>query len=112
VNKANLATRFPNVYAVGDVTSAPVPKAGVFAESAGRAVAEHLVATIRNSGTPTPYDGAGSCYIEFGEHRVARVDADFLTGPSVTAPFTAPSLEGAEQKKEFASTRRERWFRG
>jgi sulfide:quinone oxidoreductase len=112
VNKANLATRFPNVYAVGDVTSAPVPKAGVFAESAGRAVAEHLIATIRNSGTPTPYDGAGSCYIEFGEHRVGRVDADFLTGPSVTAPFTAPSLEGAEQKKEFASTRRERWFRG
>ena len=31
VDKANLATRFPQVYAVGDVTSAPVPKAGVFA---------------------------------------------------------------------------------
>ncbi|MGB2695046.1 MAG: FAD/NAD(P)-binding oxidoreductase [Dehalococcoidia bacterium] len=110
VDKTNLATRFPNVYAVGDVTSAPVPKAGVFAESAGRAVAEHLIAALHDSGTPTPYDGAGSCYIEFGDHKVGRVDADFLTGPSPTAPFYGPSLEKAEEKKEFASTRRQRWF--
>ena len=111
VNKSNLATQFPDVYAVGDVTSAPVPKAGVFAESAARAVGEHLVATIRGEGTPTPYDGAGSCYIEFGEHRVGRVDADFLTGPSVTAPFTDPSLEGAAQKNEFGAFRRQWWFK-
>lgn len=111
VNKANLATRFPNVYAVGDVTSAPVPKAGVFSESAARAVAEHLIAEISGEGTPTPYDGAGSCYIEFGEHKVGRVDADFLTGPSVSAPFFGPSLDGAEQKAQFRDTRREWWFK-
>jgi sulfide:quinone oxidoreductase len=110
VDKANLATRFPNVYAVGDVTSAPVPKAGIFAESAARAVAEHLIVKLRNQGTAKPYDGAGSCFIEFGDHKVGRVDADFLTGPSVVAPFTEASLEGAEEKKEFASTRRQRWF--
>jgi sulfide:quinone oxidoreductase len=110
VDKANLATRFPNVFAVGDVTSAPVPKAGIFAESAGRAVADHLIASIRGRGTPKPYDGAGSCYIEFGNHTVGRVDADFLTGPSVVAPYTDASLMGAEQKKEFAAERRERWF--
>ena len=112
VDKANLSTRFPNVYAVGDVTSAPVPKAGIFAESAARAVAEHLIVRLRNEGTATPYDGAGSCYIEFGDHRVGRVDADFLTGPSVVAPFTGPSLETAAEKGEFASSRRERWFGG
>ena len=110
VEKTNLATRFPNVYAVGDVTSAPVPKAGVFAESAGRAVAEHLIAELRGGGSPTPYDGAGTCYIEFGDHTVGRVDADFLTGPSVTAPFYGPSLEKAEEKKEYAAVRRRRWF--
>jgi sulfide:quinone oxidoreductase len=112
VDKATLATRFPDVYAVGDVTSAPVPKAGVFAESAGRAVAEHLIVRLRRKGTATPYDGAGSCYIEFGDQRVGRVDADFLTGPSVTAPFYGPSLEGAREKAEFGSTRRRRWFTG
>ena len=110
VDKANLSTRFPDVYAVGDVTSAPVPKAGIFAESAARAVAEHLIVRLRNEGSATPYDGAGSCFIEFGDHKVGRVDADFLTGPSVVAPFTEASLEGAEEKKEFASSRRVRWF--
>jgi sulfide:quinone oxidoreductase len=110
VDKANLSTRFPDVYAVGDVTSAPVPKAGIFAESAARAVAEHLIVRLRNEGTAKPYDGAGSCFIEFGDHKVGRVDVDFLTGPSVVAPFTEASLEGAEEKKEFASTRRARWF--
>jgi sulfide:quinone oxidoreductase len=112
VDKANLSTRFPGVYAVGDVTSAPVPKAGIFAESAARAVAEHLIVKLRNEGTATPYDGAGSCFIEFGDRRVGRVDADFVTGPSVVAPFTGPSLETAAEKAEFASSRRERWFGG
>jgi sulfide:quinone oxidoreductase len=110
VDKANLATRFPNVYAVGDVTSAPVPKAGVFAESAARAVAEHLIAQLRAGAPPKPYDGAGSCYIEFGDHKVGRVDADFLTGPSPAGPFYGPSLETADEKREFAVTRRVRWF--
>ncbi len=110
VNKANLATRYPGVYAVGDVTSAPAPKAGIFAESAARAVAEHLIVQIRKSGKATPYDGAGACYIQFDEHSVGRVDANFLSGPSVTGPYTAASPMGLEQKKEFAATRRQRWF--
>jgi sulfide:quinone oxidoreductase len=112
VDKANLSTRFPDVYAVGDVTSAPVPKAGIFAESAARAVAEHLTVRMREEGTARPYDGAGACFIEFGDHKVGRVDVDFLTGPSVTAPYTAASLQGAEEKKEFAASRRRFWFAG
>ena len=110
VDRANLSTRFPNVYAVGDVTSAPVPKAGIFAESAARAVAEHLIVSLRNEGTAKPYDGAGSCFIEFGDRTVGRVDVDFLTGPSVVAPFTAPTLQTAAEKGEFASSRRALWF--
>ncbi len=112
VDKTNLSTRFPDVYAVGDVTSAPVPKAGIFAESAGRAVAEHLTVRLRQEGVARPYDGAGSCYIEFGDHKVGRVDVDFLTGPSVVAPFTEASVEVAEEKKEFAASRRRFWFSG
>lgn len=112
VDKASLLTRFPDVYAIGDVTSAPVPKAGIFAESAARAVAEHLTVRLRRGGTARPYDGAGSCFIEFGDHTVGRVDVDFLTGPSVVAPFTEASLQGAEEKKEFAASRRRLWFGG
>jgi sulfide:quinone oxidoreductase len=112
VDRANLSTRFPDVYAIGDVTSAPVPKAGIFSESAARAVAEHLTVRLRDAGVATPYDGAGSCFIEFGDRKVGRVDVDFLTGPSVVAPFTEASLQGAAEKKEFAASRRRRWFDG
>jgi hypothetical protein len=41
---------------------------------------------------------------------VGRVDVDFLTGPAVTAPFTEASLQGAEEKNEFAASRRKFWF--
>ena len=44
VNPKNLETRFPGVYAVGDVTSVGTPKAGVFAEGAARIVAAEIIA--------------------------------------------------------------------
>ena len=109
VDRGTLATRFPDVYAVGDVTSVGVPKAGVFAEGAGAVVAERIIATIRGGEEPAPYGGVASCYVEFGDHLVGRVDADF-SGPTPTGPFAGPSLETAEEKKEFASSRRRRWF--
>ena len=36
VDRLTLETRYPGVYAIGDVTSVGTPKAGVFAEGAGR----------------------------------------------------------------------------
>jgi sulfide:quinone oxidoreductase len=56
------------------------------------------------------YEGAGSCYIEFGGGLVGKVEANFLGGPSPTARVVGPSLELAEDKKAFGSTRRQRWF--
>ena len=69
VDPGTLATRFPDVYAVGDVTSVGTAKAGVFAERAARVVADQLIARIRGEGEPPGYDGTGSCWIEFGEQR-------------------------------------------
>jgi sulfide:quinone oxidoreductase len=112
VDVRNLATRFPNVYALGDCADAPVPRAGVFAETAARAVADDIAAKIRGSGPAAPYDGRGSCYIEFGGGAVGKVDADFLSGPSPRAPFFGPSRELATEKDRFAATRRRRWFSG
>jgi len=110
VDPATLETRFPNVYAVGDVNSVGTPKAGVFAEGAARVVANHLIARIRGETGPGPYDGRGSCYIEFGDRKVGRVDVDFLTGPSPTGTFAEPSLMIAAEKDEFGASRRARWF--
>lgn len=113
VDPGTLATRFPGVYAVGDVTSVGTPKAGVFAEGAARVVADHLIAQVRGTPEPAGYDGTGSCYIEFGDHRVGRVDVDFFSTPGrPTGSFTAPSVETAEEKVEFGASRCARWFGG
>lgn len=111
VDAATLATRFPNVYAVGDVTSVGTPKAGVFSERAARVVADQLIASLRGESAPPGFDGTGSCYIEFGEGRVARVDVDFFSRPgSPLGVFVPPSPQTAEEKATFASSRRARWF--
>ena len=110
VDKTNLATRFPNVYAVGDVTALPMAKAGVFAEAAARVVADDIAAHLRGGVLEQPYQGAGTCYLEFGGGQVAMVEANFLGGPTPTARLLGPSLELAEHKAAFAATRRARWF--
>jgi sulfide:quinone oxidoreductase len=111
VDSRTLETSFPGVYAVGDVATVGVPKAGVFAEGQARAVAEALVARIRDGGAePAGYGGTGSCYVEFGAGRVGRVDVDFLSGPRPTGSYQAPSEELAAEKAEFGASRRARWF--
>jgi sulfide:quinone oxidoreductase len=111
VDPRTLATRFPGVYAVGDVTSVATPKAGVFAEGAARVVADHLIARIRGADAPAGYGGTGSCYVEFGGDEVGRVDVDFFSTPGhPTGTFVAPSAEMAAEKADFASSRRARWF--
>ena len=110
VDSATLRTRYDGVYAIGDVATAGVPKAGVFAEGAARIVAQHLIAELGHGEEPGRYLGQGSCFIEFGGGRVGRVDIDFLSGPERTGTFNAPSAELAAEKKEFGATRRARWF--
>ncbi len=110
VDPATLRTRFPGVYAVGDVATAGVPKAGVFAEGAGRIVAQALLAELRGAEPPDRHLGQGTCYIEFGHGRVASVDIDFLSGPERTGTFNPPSVELLAAKEEFGSSRRARWF--
>jgi len=110
VDFATLETRFPGVYAVGDVATAGVPKAGVFAEGAARIVAQTLIAELRGGERPGRHLGRGTCYIEFGEGRVGSVDIDFLSGPSRTGTFHAPSAALVAEKANFGSSRRARWF--
>jgi len=110
VNPETLETRFPGVYAVGDVATIGVPKAGVFSEGAARVVAASLIARLRGGEQPGAYDGLGSCYIEFGGGRVGRVDVDFLSGPKPTGTFHEPSEALVAEKHHFGSSRSARWF--
>jgi sulfide:quinone oxidoreductase len=110
VDSATLKTRFPGVYALGDVATAGVPKAGVFAEGAARVVAQTIIAELYGGEPPERHLGRGTCYIEFGQGRIGSVDIDFLSGPSKTGTFNAPSAALMAEKERFGSSRRARWF--
>jgi sulfide:quinone oxidoreductase len=110
VEPRTLQTRWPGVYAVGDVAQVGVPKAGVFAEGAAKIVAEQLIARARDGDSNAVYEGRGSCYIEFGAGRVGRVDVDFLSGPKPTGTYREPSVALVAEKDLFGSSRRARWF--
>jgi sulfide:quinone oxidoreductase len=81
VDQATLKTKFPGVYAFGDVADVGVPKAGMFAEGEANAAAKSAIAEIRKGTGAGPYDGRASCYVEFGSGLVGRTDMDFLSGP-------------------------------
>jgi sulfide:quinone oxidoreductase len=110
VDAHTLETRFPGVYAVGDVTSVGTPKAGVFAEGQARVVASSIIASLSPQHVSTEYDGRGVCYLEFGGDRVARVEVTFTQGAAPSGFFEEPSQALAEQKDEFGSSRVRRWF--
>jgi len=110
VNPANLKTRFPGVYAVGDVTATGVPKAGMFAESAARVAALSIIAEIRGGAGPPAYDGTGSCYVEYGSGVVGRVDMNFLSGPYPRGTYVGASAAILEEKYDLAKVRQARWF--
>jgi sulfide:quinone oxidoreductase len=109
VASATLESKFPGVYAVGDVATVGVPKAGIFAEGAARIVAQALIHKQRYGEAPAAYDGKGSCYIEFGGGQVGRVDIDFLSGPNKTGTLMPPSDALVREKVEFGRSRRARW---
>jgi sulfide:quinone oxidoreductase len=104
VDQNTLRTKWDGVFALGDVASAPVPRAGVFAEDAAATVAAEI------AGSSLPYRGKGNCYIEFGGGLVAKVDANFLEGPQPVAELVGPSQDIAREKAGFATERKKRWF--
>lgn len=110
VDQDTLRTPFSDVYAVGDCVGIAMAKAGVFAENAAGIVADEIVAQLRGETIDRRYEGEGNCYIEFGSGRVAKVQVNFLGGPSPVATVIGPSEELAAEKEAFASIRHARWF--
>ena len=110
VDPDTLLTPFPDVYAVGDCVAIQMAKAGVFAENAAGVAADGIIARLRGETLERRYEGEGNCYLEFGSGRVAKVEANFLGGPSPTATVVGPSEDLAAEKAEFGRSRRKRWF--
>jgi sulfide:quinone oxidoreductase len=109
VDPRTLETRFPGVYAVGDVAAVGTPRAGVFAEGHAAVAAERIAAQIRGEPSDAEYGGRGICYLEFGFGQVASVDVTFR-GDQRSGSMSGPSEELAADKARFGSTRIRRWF--
>lgn len=88
IDPATCETRFENVFAIGDVTTVPLkigkplPKAGVFANAQGEAVAHTLVARLRGSGREQAFDGHGGCFIEMGGGVAGFARGNFYADPA------------------------------
>lgn len=110
VDPLTLETSFPNVYAVGDVTSVGTPKAGVFSEGQAAVVAERIIARARAENEAAQYGGVGICYLEVGQGQVAKVEVTFLSGQAPMGTFEDASSGLAADKAEFGTSRIRRWF--
>ena len=110
VDPYTLETKYPGVYAVGDVTSVGTPKAGVFAEGQALIVGRRLIDGIHGAEATAEYDGAAACYIEFGEEEVGRVDIVFAPGQPPRGELAGPNADLVTDKVEFGRSRIRRWF--
>jgi len=92
-----LATEFPSVYAVGDVTliplssGKPLPRAGVFAHAQAEVVARNIASEIAGRGRPRRFDGGGGCFVEVGRGRAAFGAGNFYAAPQPVVRLRSPS---------------------
>ena len=115
VDPATLETRFPGVYAIGDVTAIPLasgmplPKAGVFAHAQGEVVAARIADQFGGRAPTATFDGNGMCFLETGHGRATMVRGNFYASPPDVALAEATE-EHLAAKHAFETERLAAWF--
>ncbi len=116
VNRQTLETKFPGVYAIGDVTGVflvngrPLPKAGVFAHGEAKVVANNIVHAITGAGTPRSFEGHGECFIEIGDGRAGIGSGNFFAEPAPQVRLRPPGLMLHLGKVAYEKFWLYRWF--
>jgi sulfide:quinone oxidoreductase len=94
VDRATLATRNENVYAIGDIAAVPIPgrwrpdaplmlpKAGVFAHAHAEVLAYNIAAEITENTAKAKFQGRGYCMLEAGGGRAGLAFGNFFAEPS------------------------------
>jgi sulfide:quinone oxidoreductase len=109
-------TPYENVYAIGDVTSLKVtdtmavPKAGVFAEGEGLAVAQNIISKIQSKEESALFDGKGGCFIESGRDTASLIEVDMFSGPNPSTKLTESTSEHLDEKVQFEKDRLSNWL--
>ncbi len=97
VDRYTLETKFPDVFAIGDVVSIPLklgkplPKAGVFAHGEAEVVARNIAALIDGRNAAERFNGHGECFIEIGDGKAGFGGGDFYAEPKPTVTIHPPS---------------------
>lgn len=87
VNRQTMETTFPDVYAIGDITSIPLemkrplPKAGVFAHYQAEVVAHNILQNISGNKPDKTFDGYGQCFLEIGNGKAGYAAGNFYNSP-------------------------------
>lgn len=117
IDKADeLTTRYPGVFAIGDVAAirllngALLPKGGVFAEEQAHVVARNIVSQIKGEKTSDAFNGKGICYVDVGDDMAAEGSGDFYAYPAPHVNLEMPSKESRKAKHEFERIF-ELWFK-
>jgi len=109
-------TPFENVFAVGDVTSLTVgetivvPKAGIFAEGEGIAVAKNIISKIQLKEELMLFDGKGGCFIESGRDTASIIEVDMFSHPKPSTSLTEPTADNLSKKLKFEKERLSKWL--
>ena len=96
VDRHTLQTEWPRVYAIGDVVSIPLtlgkplPKAGVFAHSQGKVVADNIAKAIAGQAQSARFDGRGDCFIEIGGGEAGMGGGNFYAEPKPDVTLRPP----------------------
>ncbi len=107
VDRHTLETKFPGVYAIGDVVAIPLamgkplPKAGVFAHREAEVVATNIAKAIAGNGPPARFDGYGECFVEVGDGRAGFGGGNFYADPSPAVTLRPPSRRSHLSKVVF-----------
>lgn len=111
-----LTTKFPDVYAIGDITNIPLvqgkslPKAGVFAHDQAIAVANNIAVEITGKGSSKQFTGNGMCFIELGEGKAGFAKGNFYTEPMPTIRMFMPGFHWHLGKVLFEKWFLSKWF--
>jgi sulfide:quinone oxidoreductase len=109
-------TNHDHVYAIGDVNQImvtdkiAVPKAGIFAEGEGVAVAKNIIAQIKKEQENAIFDGKGGCFLETGTRSAGYLQVDMFASPVPLTQLQPTSADYFSEKEKFERERLEKWL--
>ena len=113
VNPASLQTKYENVFAIGDITSIPLPgrwipekpmmlpKAGVFSHLQADVVAKNIVKKIKGEKADEKFCADGYCMLEAGEDLAGFAYGDFFGEPHPQVHLKRIGREMAYRESAF-----------